>query len=163
MSKKEINWGLIAGIIILLLAGWFVLTKVPLDTFSSTGGGTNEDGNDANDDTPCPSWNGVCTNQIENVCCEDCMDVRMCAGQVVSDPMECLTKYCSAEGHFCEPVWDGDGGEFLIGKRPSVLGTMLYGYGSEDSKGLSLSGDGIYLIAGDTYTCTCSDIWGMPI
>lgn len=46
-----------------------------------------------------PAWNGVCTQEIEDECCEE---IRVCSG-TVEDPYDCLDKYCYEEGEKCLP------------------------------------------------------------
>jgi len=50
----------------------------------------------------CPPWNGICTEEIKDQCCEP---VRVCSGQVVDDPWECYIKYCWDE-KMCLPEYD---------------------------------------------------------
>lgn len=46
-----------------------------------------------------------CTADVVNECCEDCIDVRLCSGQLVQNPEECFTKYCIQE-QACKPVFN---------------------------------------------------------
>ena len=53
----------------------------------------------------CPAWNGQCTDQIKDICCEN---VRLCTGQIVENPLECFTYYCWADDECCYPTPNGD-------------------------------------------------------
>ncbi len=50
-------------------------------------------------------WDGNCTPAIVDQCCPDCINVRLCSDQLVDDPTQCLDKYCTASGQFCQPIY----------------------------------------------------------
>lgn len=59
-------------------------------------------------------WDGECTQEIEDECC-DYMDVRMCGGQDVGqEPWLCETYYCEEADHACRPDshYDDQTGEY---------------------------------------------------
>ena len=53
--------------------------------------------------TDCSGWDGICTQEIKDECCEP---VRVCAGQLVDDPLDCYDDYCWNVGEKCVPEYD---------------------------------------------------------
>jgi len=49
----------------------------------------------------CDPWDGNCTAEIEDACCEDCIDVRMCEGVSFDEPFACEDRYCTTQGKKC--------------------------------------------------------------
>lgn len=45
-----------------------------------------------------------CTQEIIDKCCEDCVEIRYCDGQVVNNPYECYDYYCTEVGVICKPI-----------------------------------------------------------
>ena len=45
----------------------------------------------------------VCTDEIIDECCTP---IRVCAGQLVDDPLDCYDDYCYEVGHKCIPEYD---------------------------------------------------------
>lgn len=56
-----------------------------------------------------PDWDGVCTTEMEDECCED---IRLCSGQLVDDPLDCYDKYCWTSGESCYPEFQIDAGNY---------------------------------------------------
>lgn len=96
MDKK---WWLLI-VIMVMIATWLLINLVNQSIYD-IGACTI---NSFNCTTPeCPEWNGVCTQEIKDECCES---VRVCDGQLVDDYTDCLDKYCWESGKECEPVYD---------------------------------------------------------
>jgi len=51
----------------------------------------------------CTGWDGVCTDEIIEDCCEE---TDMCNGQAVSNPYECYHFYCDNSAKFCDAQWN---------------------------------------------------------
>ncbi len=49
-----------------------------------------------------PAWDGNCTQEIIDECCEEVPEIRYCGG-TTSDPMECYTQYCDSPDEDCVP------------------------------------------------------------
>lgn len=49
-------------------------------------------------------WEGNCTQEIVDECCEDCVEIRYCDGQTVSNPYKCYDYYCPEIGVICKPI-----------------------------------------------------------
>ncbi len=52
-----------------------------------------------------PAWDGICTDEIEDECCTE---IRVCSG-IVSNPTDCLDKYCYEDGKRCEGIYTTQG------------------------------------------------------
>lgn len=109
-NKNILSGGLIAfcvGILILFLLNNFTTAgvyEVVSCTFNQHSCYFNESCPDCPD---CEDWNGDCTQEIKNDCCDP---VRVCSGQFVQNYYDCFDLYCWTDNYKCEPVEQIQGG-----------------------------------------------------
>jgi hypothetical protein len=108
-SKTNLWWGLAAGIVLMFLAVVFigpVFQQTCCKSAKNLGNQTCDDSCNGGGGSGGGSgtWNGVCTREIIDECCDEpTFTVRMCAGQIVTDPRECYDLYCEIDGQKCTP------------------------------------------------------------
>lgn len=93
-----------SGILILFLANNFTTPGI-YEAVSCTF--NHHSCNDTIDVCDVPGWDGQCTSEIKNECCDP---IRMCAGQIVDNYEDCLDQYCYEEDKYCDAIIQIQGG-----------------------------------------------------
>lgn len=106
MKKKVVKnwkWYVLGLIILTIIVTWLIINKTVPKAYDIGACTIN------NYECASASWDGNCTGEMVDECCEDTIDVRMCGGHV-DDWTDCYDKYCETAGYKCEAVTQIQGG-----------------------------------------------------